>query len=223
MTRPLADPPKTTVIIPAFNEEAGVAAAIQAVQQSPLVDEIIVVDDGSEDTTSEVARATGVQVLKLIPNQGKGAAMAHGVVAAGGDVLCFIDADLVGLNGDHVDSLVGPVIRGECDMCYGIFQDGRFWSDAAQAITPFLSGQRAMTRELYRSLPSIEEARMGAEVTLHLSALKRKANILKVTLKGVTHMHKEEKMGLVQGAAARAKMYKEVAKAVVKLSKEEDN
>jgi glycosyltransferase involved in cell wall biosynthesis len=86
-----------SVIIPAYNEEAAVAsqiASIQAVLQSHgLRHEIIVVDDGSRDATAEKAIKAGARVLQKPQNQGYGAAIKTGIVAAAYDTLVIIDAD----------------------------------------------------------------------------------------------------------------------------------
>ncbi len=83
-----------TVIIPALNEEEGIAEVIrrcQAVLSND--DEIIVVDDGSTDKTSSIARKTGVRVIKHDVNKGKAFALRTGFNAAKNDVLVTIDAD----------------------------------------------------------------------------------------------------------------------------------
>ncbi len=64
------------VILPAFNEEGRIAAVIGNVL--PFCPAVLVVDDGSEDRTTEIARSAGAEVIRLEPNQGKGAALARG-------------------------------------------------------------------------------------------------------------------------------------------------
>ena len=86
-----------SVIIPAYNEEAAVAsqvASIQTVLRSHgLRHEIIVVDDGSRDAIAEKAIKAGARVLQKPQNQGYGAAIKTGIVAASYDTLVIIDAD----------------------------------------------------------------------------------------------------------------------------------
>ncbi|MDI6716899.1 MAG: bifunctional glycosyltransferase/class I SAM-dependent methyltransferase [Actinomycetota bacterium] len=87
--------PRTSVIIPAFNEERGIIPTLQDVRAETegLDVEIIVVDDGSTDKTSELAKAHADKVIKHRVNQGKGAAMKTGYQAAAGEYIVFLDAD----------------------------------------------------------------------------------------------------------------------------------
>jgi glycosyltransferase involved in cell wall biosynthesis len=82
---------RTSLIIPAYNEEKGLPLVIE--EYADKVDEIIVVDDGSSDRTFEVAKRYEVQVYKHETNRGKVAALRTGVEHATGDVIIFTDAD----------------------------------------------------------------------------------------------------------------------------------
>ena len=91
-----------SVIIPAFNEvkriESTLAAADEYLKEKRISYEIIVVDDGSKDGTAALVRHLAehikyLSVLKLPYNQGKGAAVKKGMLAADGDLMLFMDAD----------------------------------------------------------------------------------------------------------------------------------
>ena len=211
---------KAAVIIPALNEADRIVANVRPALDAALVDVVIVVSDGSTDNTAEIARGIeGVTVVELPFNVGKGGAMCAGVAHTDADVIAFVDADLVGLKSHHIDQILRPLLDRECEMCIGVFRGGKFWSDTGQVITPFLSGQRAMTRQLFEAVPFLPEIRMGAEVTIHTYAKRLRARITKVVLRGVSNTHKEHKLGIVKGATARAKMYQEIARAVVRIRK----
>jgi polyisoprenyl-phosphate glycosyltransferase len=208
------------VIIPAFNEEHRIATVLRAVSMARLVDEVVVVSDGSDDRTVQVAeRFPRVRVIDLSANLGKGGAMAVGVAATKAPVVAFVDADLDGLRPEHVDKIIRPILDGACDMCIGVFRGGTFWSDAAQKISPYISGQRAMRRELFEAVPYIGDLRMGVEVAINNAAKRRKARVMRVVLPGVSNCLKEQKMGLMKGTAARARMYVEIGQAMVKTRK----
>lgn len=205
------------IIIPAYNEAARLPAVLEAAMRSKLAREIIVVSDGSVDGTATVARSyPGVRVLELPFNMGKGGAMCAGAASTRCEILAFVDADLDGLRPDHIDSIIKPILAGEADMCIGVFRGGKFWSDTAQRITPYISGQRALRRHLVDNIPFLTEVRMGVEVAINTYARRTKARVLRVVLRGVSNTFKERKMGLVKGTAARAKMYAEIGRAMVR-------
>lgn len=201
---------KVAVIIPAYNEGARVRRVISAVKDAALPSEIIVVSDGSTDDTGEAARAEGVNVIELPRNLGKGAAMKAGVSSTDADVYVFMDADLIGLTADHVDSLIRPVVEGEADATLGVFEGGRATTDLAQKMIPGLSGQRAVKASFLKTLSGIEDSGYGVEVVLNRHLERLHAKVVRVELYGVSQTLKEEKMGGLEGLAARIKMYKDI-------------
>lgn len=208
------------VIIPAFNEAGRIAEVLRAVKGASHIYEIIVVNDGSSDNTSAEARkVSGVKVIDMVKNVGKGGAMAAGVASTTAQIIAFVDADLMGLKAEHIDQIIRPLLRDECDMCVGIFRGGKIRSNAAMVVTPWLSGQRAMKRELFEAIPDIGEVRFGVEVIITKAAQKRKSRVKKVILRGVSNCFKEEKLGLVKGLQARTKMYREIRQAMVRTRK----
>ncbi len=208
----------TAVIIPARNEAARIASVLRAVVGANLPDEIIVVSDGSVDSTADIARRfDGVKVVELKRNVGKGGAMAAGVGATGAEVIAFVDADLEGLKAEHVDEIIRPILEGSADMCIGVFRSGRFWSTSAQKVAPYISGQRALRRELFEQIPYIGDMRMGVEVAINTYAKRTRARVSRVALRGVSNTHKERKLGLIRGTAARARMWAEIGRAVVRM------
>ncbi|HHI00582.1 MAG TPA: glycosyltransferase family 2 protein, partial [Thermococcus litoralis] len=82
---------RISVIIPAYNEAKRIGKVLSKIPE--FVDEVIVVDDGSEDSTSEVAKNHGAEVIRIEENQGKGAAMREGIKKVSGDIVIFMDAD----------------------------------------------------------------------------------------------------------------------------------
>jgi cellulose synthase/poly-beta-1,6-N-acetylglucosamine synthase-like glycosyltransferase len=91
--------PGVSVVVPAYNEEAGIAATVRSLLASRYDGdlEVIVVDDGSTDATAEIVarlRLPGVRIIRQ-RNAGKPAALNHGIAAARHDVLVLVDADTV--------------------------------------------------------------------------------------------------------------------------------
>jgi len=206
---------KVVAIVPAYNEGPRVAAVTSVLKRCALVDRVLVIDDGSQDNTSEAASATGVEVLTLPRNMGKGAAVAKGIAATDSDVILLMDADLVGLTEKHVNDLVVPVLNGQADMTIGMFRGGRVLTDLAQMVTTFLSGQRALKRSLFE--PSeLEDTEYGLETIITQIANEKSLIVKKVFLDELTQVVKEEKMGVSEGMRSRFKMYWHVIKQVFK-------
>jgi glycosyltransferase involved in cell wall biosynthesis len=203
-----AKPQKVTVIIPAFNEEARIGAVLLPAAATSLVSEIIVVSDGSTDRTAEVAASYNVRTEKLLKNVGKGGAMLHGAKCAeGADVLVFLDADLIGLRPEHIEALLQPVLSGDSAMAIGQFVGGRGVTDLAQLLVKCISGQRSIRRDLFLSIPSVDTVGYGVEMLITLYVSGQKLDTKVVTLRGVTHPMKEEKLGFIRGLTARLRMY----------------
>ncbi len=205
---------KVSVVIPAYNEEKTVGAVVRAAVKAGCVDEVIVVSDGSSDGTADAARSHGARVIEFEANRGKAAAMKAGMLAARNEVLLFLDADLLGLDPDHICRMVQPVLSGEADMCVGVMRGGRPATDIAQAVAPFLSGMRAGRLEAFEPLRTLEEAGWGVEVALTLWAREHKMKVREVSIIGVTQRMKEEKQGLVRGFVARLRMYWDIVRMV---------
>lgn len=93
-------PIRLSVIVPAFNNSAYLAQCLAALRAAhPPAAELIVVDDASTDDTPAVAAAAGADVLRMPRNGGPGAARNYGAQRARGEVLLFVDADVVVASG----------------------------------------------------------------------------------------------------------------------------
>jgi len=116
---------RVSVVMPAYNEETAIGAILTSLKSIPEVDEIIVVDDGSSDRTTEVvALFPHVHLICHPYNIGNGAAVKSGIRAATGDVIVLMDAD-----GQHPPEEIPRLIQniGQFDMVVGAR------SDASQA------------------------------------------------------------------------------------------
>ncbi len=199
-------------IIPAYNEEKTIGSVLAVLKEASLINQIIVVSDGSTDNTVEVAKSYDVQVVELRENRGKGGALQAGLDNTKADIVLFMDADLLGLTTDHVDRLVMPVLSEEADMTIGIFEKGRIATDFAQKMAPKLSGQRAIKFSVLEQISDLDVARFGVEVALNRYMESSNIKVKAVVLPDMSHVMKEEKLGVIKGVAARMKMYWEIIK-----------
>ncbi|MDD2351935.1 MAG: glycosyltransferase family 2 protein [Candidatus Caldatribacteriota bacterium] len=203
---------KISVIIPAYNEESTIADVIKTVKKVPVINNIIVVSDGSTDNTVSIAKNLDVEVCQLKENIGKGGAIKKGFEKTDSDILLFLDADLIGLTIDHIHELINPIIEDKADMSLGIFTQGRLLTDLPQFLMPYLTGQRAIKRYIIDVIPDLDLLKYGLEVAITKVVKRYNFRVSKVKLPNLTQRMKEEKYGIVEGAKKRLQMYLDIVK-----------
>ncbi|MFH0891649.1 MAG: glycosyltransferase family 2 protein [Candidatus Falkowbacteria bacterium] len=190
---------KVSVIIPAFNEEKTVAWVVKAALSHPAVGEVIVIDDGSTDNTAAWALLAGAKVYRLTENMGKGAAMREGVSRARHEFICFLDADIRGLNRDTLDNIIRPVLSGRYRM-YIAIRDRRIEAlNRIMRFFPLLGGERAITRELWGQVPERYKKDFQIEIALNYFAKKNGYAMGFCLMPNLTQVTKEKKRGLSLG------------------------
>jgi len=139
--------PCLSVVVPAFDEEATLAACVERVLASPWTDEVVIVDDGSRDATLAVARDLAEHDPRVVliaheANQGKGAALRTGFAACRSEFVVVQDADLEYDPRDY-DQLLQPMFDHGADVVYG----SRFVAGQAHRVLYFwhMVGNRALT------------------------------------------------------------------------------
>ncbi|MFC5993958.1 glucosyl-3-phosphoglycerate synthase [Pseudonocardia hispaniensis] len=199
---------RVSVVLPALDEEATVGAIVAAIVPltrgpDPLVDELVVVDSGSTDRTVERAAAAGARVVHredvlpdLAPVPGKGEVLWRSLAATEGDLVVFLDSDLVDFDAGFVPALLGPLLTVPgVAMVKGFYRrplrletvqndtgGGRVTELLARpllaALRPQLSavvqplgGEYAATRELLESVPFA--AGYGVEIGLLIDTCDR--------------------------------------------------
>jgi glucosyl-3-phosphoglycerate synthase len=196
---------RVTVVLPARNESATVGTIVSGIRTAlcervPLVDEIVVIDSRSSDDTAEVAARAGATVYHqdairpdLAPGEGKGEALWKSLFVATGDILVFIDADLLSFTPDYVTGLLGPLLTDPqvvyAKACYdrplngapGDTYDGgrvtelvarpllnQYWPQLAGFVQP-LAGEYAGRADVLRRLPFVSH--YGVELGLLIDLL----------------------------------------------------
>jgi glycosyltransferase involved in cell wall biosynthesis len=205
---------KVSSIIPAYNEEATIGNVIGILNNISTISEVIVVSDGSTDNTPNIAKNMKAKVLEYSENRGKGGAIKAALEVCEGDIILFLDADLIGLKEEHVYKLLTPVINDEADMTVGVFTNGRLSTNFSHKVSPQLSGQRAVKKFVLDTMKNVDLTGYGIEVALNIHAKEMKIRVEEIELDGMTHVMKEEKFGVVRGILHRMKMYWQIIKGI---------
>lgn len=210
--------PTISVIVPVRNDPGHLRACLAALRESTLgPHEVIVVDDASTDSTSDVAREMGARLVRLEKRRGPGLARNRGAEVAQGDVLFFVDAD-VRVHGDTVGRVARAFAADESlDAVFGSY-DSRPYEPAflsqyknlfhhfvhqagSEQASTFWAGCGAIRRALFLAMggfaavyerPCIEDIELGARL--------RRAGRQVVLQKGLqsTHLKKWSFRGILR-------------------------
>ena len=194
---------KLSVIIPCYNEKDLLPELIALVKRAPVEDkEIIVVDDGSTDGTTEMIKASlEREVDKVVYqkwNQGKGAAIRSGLEQVTGDMVIIQDADLE-YDPNEYPRLIAPIVQGKADVVYGSRFSGEgphrvhlFWHYVGNRVLTLFSNMvsnlnltdmetcyKVFRAEIFRSL-DIEEDGFGIEPEITVKVGKKRCRVYEV-------------------------------------------
>jgi glycosyltransferase involved in cell wall biosynthesis len=199
--------PHIAAIIPAFNEERTIGDVVGAARRCSLVDDVIVVSDGSRDATVRAARRHGARVIELSENLGKGGAIAAGLESTPANIILLLDGDLVGLTTRHIEDLLAPVLAGTA-----VVSIGKIKRDLIQVLFPNFSGQRALMREVLEAIPNLENTGFGIEAVLSQHVKASGLRTCTVELGHLSHVLKQEKHGFLRGYVGKLKATWQIAK-----------
>jgi glycosyltransferase involved in cell wall biosynthesis len=192
--------PTCSAIVCAYNEEKHLAAVLDGLLGAEFIEEIIVVDDGSQDRTADImreyARFPRVHPIFIAPNRGKGNAMSEAAAAASGDILLYVDADLVNWSPAYAAQVLRPILTGQADMVIGYpLRENDPWNAAdVLGVQRWLSGERAVWRDdLLPLLERMSPSRFGVETLINMHYKTRHQPIRMVMLNGLQHVIKFEK------------------------------
>jgi len=223
-------------VVAAHNEESTIGEVLRVLRASGVFRHIIVVDDGSKDATGAIAVQAGAHVLRLDPNGGKGAAMLAGVRFADSvestvitrgrervrnyaplaDAFAFFDADLTGLQPEHVRLLADHFALGFDMVCglrdaeQGPSVAGIRYPNSLQIFMPLLTGERFLKRWVVEKLHHSCWDGYSPETALNFVVDKHGGKTCLVLMKGVIGKQKQAKVGFLKGWAGQFRMYRQI-------------
>lgn len=219
---------KVVVVIPAYNEEENILNTIENVKKIDLIDEIVVVDDGSSDKTSQIVEnLNDIKLITLENNSGKGYAIKKAIEVIDYDYMVLLDGDL-GESSYEVNKLIEPVIQDECDVSIARFgrakKKGGFglvknlakygvYFYTGEKIDTTLSGQRVYKKEVVEKITYIPN-RFGVEVAMTVGTFRNKFRIKEVD---VTMSHSETGRD-IDGFVHRGRQFSDILTTLIKLS-----
>lgn len=169
---------KISCIIPAYNEGPVIVGVLNAVSGHPLINEIIVVDDGSKDDSGEIIRKfKDVKLLVNEKNMGKSYAVARGIAEANGEIIFLLDADLIGLTPQNISEIIEPVFSKKADISISLRGNAPWFIKMLKF--DYISGDRVFSKELVQShLEKIQKLpHFGLEVFLNELIIKNKCRV----------------------------------------------
>ena len=206
-----------SVLIPVLNESKTIASLVSLVKSDPAVLEVLVIDDGSIDGTIDLASRAGAKVL-MSSLLGKGASMEDGLRAARGEIVLFLDGDLLQVCPDLVHKMTSPIIDGSADMVKARFNRnagrvtlltarpllGAFFPELAGFGQP-LGGIVAARRSLLQDI--CLENDYGVDVGLLIDATMKGARVHETDIGRIDHES--------QSLEALAEMAKQVTRVIL--------
>lgn len=206
---------KVTCIIPAYNEEKRIIPILDIATKHPLINEIIVVDDGSIDRTREiVSKYSNIKSIILPENKGKSYAIHTGFQAAQGEFVLFLDADLLGLDSQNISDLIYPIINNNADISISLRRNApKMWHRIG---FDYISGERVLRKEILNN--KIDEIlkipKFGLEVFLNNIIIENNLRIKIVPWNNVDSPFKYKKYGIINGIFGDIKMILDIFRTV---------
>lgn len=208
-------------IIPAHNESPTIGRVVCALQASRYVRRVIVVDDGSHDATTAIAKHAGATVLRAVKNKGKGQAMLAGLRYSDAEFVGFFDADLLTLRADHVNLLASTAEANELEMCCGL-RDYGLWNPV-QLMGPIITGERVCSRELLELIREQYWSGYAIETAMNDAARRSGKKVGCVLLDNLKIRNKTAKSGFFKGMWGHVKMAREIKKTERQLAEDAKN
>lgn len=201
---------KISCVVPVYNEGERVKGVLKVLVGHPLIDEVIVVNDGSKDDSEEILRKIeGIKLISYKKNRGKTQAVKKAFLAAKNDYVMTIDSDLIGLEEKNITALIMPIKKGIADMTMTLRKNSlpifRILG------LDFVSGERVFKKSIIDDPDKLDKLPgFGLEAFLNNILIKKKMRLKVVDWKNVVTPRKAVKFGWWEGTKGDFKMVKQI-------------
>ncbi len=191
---------KISAVFSAYNEENTIAAVVKTALNSIIIDEVIAVNDGSTDKTAKNLEQFFLNpkftYIEYEKNRGKSYAMVDGIKKSFGEIIVFIDADILNFEEKHINQLILPLVNKEADMVIGHPTENKI--DKKLNPLQLLAGERSLfKKDVVPFLDNIRTTQYGIEMMLNLYYKSNGKKIKFEYLWGVYHLTKIRKDGFI--------------------------
>lgn len=215
-------------VVPVYNEADLIIDTIKNLKKIKSIDEIVIVNDGSNDNTLDVINTLGVKVINLDKNRGKGYAMKTAMNNLEFDYIAFVDGDLADTS-EEVEKLIYPILNDKADVSIAKFPKRKEMTKSKggfglvklvskkgiyfftkKEMNSSLSGQRVYKREVIEKMEYIPD-RYGIEVAMTIQVINNNFSIIEVP---VTMKHRYSQRNL-EGTIHRGKQFCDIMKTFI--------
>lgn len=219
---------KLLAVVPVYNEGDIIKDTISGLKKINIIDEIVLINDGSTDNTKHVIEGLNVKSVNLQENHGKGYAMNLAIRSFDYDYIAFIDGDL-GHSSMEMEKLIEPVISGKVDFTIGKFPKAKNVTNkkggfglvktlarkgvyfyTGKEIDTSISGQRVYKKKVVESIKYVPD-RYGIEVAMTIQALNGGFTFGEIPV-NMTHRYTERNL---KGFIHRGKQFINILKTLI--------
>ncbi|MHA1800047.1 MAG: glycosyltransferase family 2 protein [Candidatus Helarchaeota archaeon] len=208
---------KISIVIPAYNEEKTIGELIKGICCKFNSDsELIIVDDGSTDRTSECANINGTKIIRNERNLGYGGALIRGINHATGDIIVTIDGDAQN-KPEEINRLIRPILRGEADFVVGSRHLGTanapipLFKKMAERVVYYIikfvlrteitysqSGFRAIKRKVLNAIMPLTEKKFAFSMDILIKAIKKGFRVKEVPITIMARPHGNSRVNVLK-------------------------